>query len=329
MDLIKTGKIISEARKNKNMTQKQLASRLHISDKAISKWERGLGYPDISFLIPLSQILDISLYELLSGEKGEIEEILKNTIHYSNSEIKRKNKQTKKKILIFLSIIAILFILFAYKLINFYIYSLPFINDEDYNKFINGFQIKDEINVESEQLTNHEYIEYDNIKFKNIFDGYEKQEQDSYISYTLRDSNDDTKNYFGIGLAETYLDTVLNEIEKLSDSKKVNKQELLKGIDNDLELFNYIYLTKNYNPKITYKIKNLKKNYYEKMSVYIALPQIESITEIKGDLEGYILNISNDMVEVNIKKEDKRIMIFMIGYDKETIKEILNTLIIE
>ena len=69
MDLNKIGKIISEARKSKGMTQKDLASKLHISDKAISKWERGLGMPDISFLLPISQILDISLYELLSGER--------------------------------------------------------------------------------------------------------------------------------------------------------------------------------------------------------------------------------------------------------------------
>ena len=90
MDLVKIGKIISEARKNKGMTQRELANKLHISDKAISKWERGIGCPDISFLIPLSQILDISLYELLSGEKEEVEETIKNAIHYSNKELQRK-----------------------------------------------------------------------------------------------------------------------------------------------------------------------------------------------------------------------------------------------
>ena len=47
MDLVKIGKIISEARKNKGMTQRELANKLHISDKAISKWERGIGCPDI------------------------------------------------------------------------------------------------------------------------------------------------------------------------------------------------------------------------------------------------------------------------------------------
>ena len=50
------------------MTQSHLANKLHITDKAVSKWERGLSLPDISILIPLSEILNVSLYELLKGE---------------------------------------------------------------------------------------------------------------------------------------------------------------------------------------------------------------------------------------------------------------------
>ena len=68
MDAQKTGKIISIKRKSMNMTQGELAKKLHIIDKAVSKWERGLSFPDISLLIPLSEILNISLYDLLKGE---------------------------------------------------------------------------------------------------------------------------------------------------------------------------------------------------------------------------------------------------------------------
>ena len=68
MDAQKTGKIISIKRKSMNMTQGGLAKKLHITDKAVSKWERGLSFPDISLLIPLSEILNISLYDLLKGE---------------------------------------------------------------------------------------------------------------------------------------------------------------------------------------------------------------------------------------------------------------------
>ena len=57
MDNITTGSFIKELRKEKNMTQKQLADHLHITDRAVSKWERGVCAPDISLLEPLAEIL--------------------------------------------------------------------------------------------------------------------------------------------------------------------------------------------------------------------------------------------------------------------------------
>ena len=67
MDTKKTGNFIVKRRKAINMTQKELAEKLHITDKAVSKWERGLSFPDISILIPLSEVLNVSLYDLLTG----------------------------------------------------------------------------------------------------------------------------------------------------------------------------------------------------------------------------------------------------------------------
>ena len=119
MDPKKTGIIISDARKKLNMTQKDLADKLYVSDKAVSKWERGLCFPDISVLIPLTEILNISLYDLLRGEKvnkKEVEETIKNTINYSNSEIKRKKKKYITicsiiiSIIVLVSIVSLIFI---------------------------------------------------------------------------------------------------------------------------------------------------------------------------------------------------------------------------
>jgi len=67
VDAKKTGNFIAEKRKEINMSQRELAEHLHITDKAISKWERGLSFPDISLLIPLSELLNVSLYDLLTG----------------------------------------------------------------------------------------------------------------------------------------------------------------------------------------------------------------------------------------------------------------------
>ena len=68
MNNIKIGNLIYTLRKEKQLTQLQLAERMNISDKTVSKWERGLGCPDISLLPDLSKILEVNLEELLSGK---------------------------------------------------------------------------------------------------------------------------------------------------------------------------------------------------------------------------------------------------------------------
>ncbi|MBE5731299.1 MAG: helix-turn-helix transcriptional regulator [Clostridiales bacterium] len=69
MDQLKIGKFIVECRKQKNLTQMQLSEKLNITDKAVSKWERGVAMPDSSIMLELCDILGISVNELLSGEK--------------------------------------------------------------------------------------------------------------------------------------------------------------------------------------------------------------------------------------------------------------------
>lgn len=69
MDQIRIGKFIAESRKSRNLTQRQLADTLSISDKTISKWECGKGLPEVSLMLPLCAALDITVNDLLSGEK--------------------------------------------------------------------------------------------------------------------------------------------------------------------------------------------------------------------------------------------------------------------
>ncbi len=68
MDRYVTGTVIRRLRENKKMTQEELAAKLHVSSKAVSKWETGQGLPDVSLLEPLTQALGISMVELFSGE---------------------------------------------------------------------------------------------------------------------------------------------------------------------------------------------------------------------------------------------------------------------
>ena len=73
MDQIKIGKFIAACRKEQRLTQLQLADRLGITDKAVSKWERGIAMPDTSIMLELCEILEINVNELLSGEKITME----------------------------------------------------------------------------------------------------------------------------------------------------------------------------------------------------------------------------------------------------------------
>lgn len=109
------GKFIAQLRKEKKLTQIDLASKLGITDRAISKWENGRGMPDLSLLMPLCEILDVSINELLSGARldnknyqEKLEENIINAIDYSDKKIKK----TKKIFKITLSAIVIFIVAF-------------------------------------------------------------------------------------------------------------------------------------------------------------------------------------------------------------------------
>ena len=76
MDQIKIGKFISECRKKQNLTQLELAEKLHVTDRAVSKWERGKSMPDSLIMLELCEILKISVNELLNGEHINDEEYI-------------------------------------------------------------------------------------------------------------------------------------------------------------------------------------------------------------------------------------------------------------
>lgn len=73
MDSKVFGQFVAKIRKERNMTQAELAGRIGVTDKAVSRWERGLGFPDINTLEPLSNALDISILELMRSEKSVME----------------------------------------------------------------------------------------------------------------------------------------------------------------------------------------------------------------------------------------------------------------
>ena len=98
MDAVNTGYLIAERRKQLNMTQKELAQKLHVSAQAVSKWERGLSFPDVSLLEPLAQQLDLTVSEVLSGKQDAVpqEELIRDSLRLSISQLGAKAKTWRK-----------------------------------------------------------------------------------------------------------------------------------------------------------------------------------------------------------------------------------------
>ena len=110
MDLIKIGKFIANCRKDKNITQEQLAEKLYITDRAVSKWERGLSLPDPDKMLDLCDILGISVNELLIGEKIDMKDYNKKTEKLlvelaKHDELKNKKLMTSMWVILITSAI--------------------------------------------------------------------------------------------------------------------------------------------------------------------------------------------------------------------------------
>ena len=99
MNLIKIGKFIADCRKKKNITQEQLAEKLYITDRAVSKWERGLSLPDADKMLELCNILDINVNELLNGEKIDMKDYEKKNEELLVELAKQEELKNKKMIM--------------------------------------------------------------------------------------------------------------------------------------------------------------------------------------------------------------------------------------
>lgn len=197
MNQIKIGELITKKRLEKKLTQSELGELVGVSDKAVSKWERGVNIPDISLINPLSEILDISIGELLSGEENPIEEN-KSVV----DGIKFYNKKTRNKFLIILTTISlILIIILGLFFLNNYnqckVYSI-FSENPDYR--VHGYLIfnpnenivvLDEIQYQGELLgtSDEPYIERFAILLKvkdTIIENIELEEVKGKVSEALK-----------------------------------------------------------------------------------------------------------------------------------------------
>lgn len=230
MDYNKIGKFIATIRKKKGLTQKNLANHLNVTDRAVSKWERGKGCPDISLLEELSKILDVSIIELLKGEEIKIKQKEENEellyyINYTKKYEKDKIRKIINTVTITLVTIIILIIIYNNIKINmlfnhhYYYYSnIEFLGEEDIFK-----------NIE---------IKIDLIKEENI--NYSKEKLNNIINIVEANKDIDKKYFY----KEYY---TFNEIKNIILKDKTNGvNDILKLANNKNDDYRLTYYADNY-----------------------------------------------------------------------------------
>lgn len=142
MNQDKSGKFIAKLRKEKNMTQEQLAEKMGVSINAVSKWERGLSFPDVSLYKKLCKELGINIEELINGEKDKSEEAKERAIISTIKETKKIKKNSKKLLIIISAVFLIIVLAFIYFNIKL---KVDLVNDSDflYDEVINFIREKD------------------------------------------------------------------------------------------------------------------------------------------------------------------------------------------
>lgn len=143
MDTVKIGAFIKAQRNSLNMTQKELAEKIGCTDKAISRWETGKGLPDSSFLIPLANIFNITVNELLTGEKISEEVFLQKSDDNLVNAVKGIEKTAKKgKIIKCFLIIALIFCVLLISLVV-----KNFIKSQNFDTYEGIFNTNNRIDV--------------------------------------------------------------------------------------------------------------------------------------------------------------------------------------
>ena len=227
MNQEKMGKFIANVRKEKQLTQEQLAEILNVDRTTISKWERGVSAPDISLLQQICNALDITITELLNYKKG-IDTISSkdNTIE----AIKFYNKHSKKKYFyVFITALIILTITFITGiLINKYnkfdIYDIR-TDNQDFS--ITGYYFKNK---------KRDIIIIKNIDYNDIYVGTTKEIKTDNFEISLLSNNQIIYNYEITYDNEEYLDNILDNISFYYDSSKSEEDKPIKIDESNLSL---------------------------------------------------------------------------------------------
>ena len=252
MNLIKIGKFIAEQRKQKNLTQEQFAEKLGINNRTISRWENGKNMPDVSLYKSICNILDISVEELINGEKSKNDNIKQYYEKALISTVDSNNKQ-ERKISKLLKIIALIILISLTAIVTIIIY---------YNKKYPKIDIYNMNIIESEENILNDKLTINQNKYKIYFYGID--------SLQLSDIDN---TYYDLKTALQYKQVTINKVKEYLNNQYENKNIIkVNKSNNEIE----IYKHNNYEAIVC----NTKDN----KDIYFGTPNISS--NLKGEYCG-------------------------------------------
>ena len=211
-----------------------------------------------------------------------------------------------------------------------------------YQEIIERLNNKETVTINNQELTEEEYTNYQNIKFKNIVEGYTKEEIDSAYP-TMQYKNEAEKKLISISVMEPFVSTFTKEeitifgtmdsneeIPKDIENPEKRKAYLEKNnITNDIKLLEF--LGKDYGKKSSLfdSINDIKGKYELHYLASIIIPEIKSITEIAGDYTGYTLNVNDKVQEVDLLINNKKYIITFSNFTEGEIYDFVSSIIIE
>lgn len=312
MNQQKIGKFISEQRKLKNLTQVELADKLGVSNRTISKWENGNSMPDYSIFNDLCKELDISINELLSGEKlttenyqKKLEENIVSTIDYNN---KRRNKNIKKVIIVILLFSSLYLLYKGFIIIYFNTNSINSTSKEfPYNKHIYNLTIKK--NNKANTLFDEKLPIYIPNDFKLVTDKTKSNLITDDCDVYLKNST--TKEIFDAALliCNNYEDNI-NNLDKYEIRNSLfpylNINHLLEkyNIKDNLDLIKYyeLHYADKYN--IFTSSNKIKMKYIAKNYIQVSMPSYDKFYYLKNDLRGYLTKRKNNATAIIYMNND-------------------------
>ena len=287
MNQQRIGQFIKDLRKEKGLTQQDLADMLGVTNRAVSKWENGLSLPDYSIIGELSKILDVSINELLSGEKLKDNE---KTRKFEENVVKTIKKNNKLKKFNYTFVVIILLLLLVYGYVGYKMYLIKTFRINEFNEMYKDTKIN----------YIHENIE-NTVKGNTILTDWDHDEpyKQKNISYYIPEEYKLTKN-IDDG-AESYCDTYIKKDskgEKTGEIKICGHYGAHINVDLSSDILDYKEvgrLVKKYNiNNVVDLIKYYEKN--NKINIFTSSDQIKMIGLI---IENEIFNSLGDALNVH------------------------------